>query len=111
MKSKQDKLKKRGYIDAGLAAEHKSTTFDEKTKLLKSKVATNRTLAARLLKENRTIKTVDHLIEALKIEKKLYCKIEICNTLSELKELATSPLILCLGKIGNNQHKTVPEKE
>ena len=110
MKSEDDKLKKRGYIIDGIPCEYKTMSFDEKIELLKSKIATKRTLGARLLKENKITKTVKHLIEALKTEKKLYCKIEICNTLSSLEKLAVSPLILCLGKIGNNQHKTVPQK-
>ena len=41
----------------------------------------------------------------------MYPKIEICNTLSELNEIAIHPLIIRLGKIGDNQHKIVPEKE
>jgi hypothetical protein len=47
----------------------------------------------------------------LNVEKKLYPKIEICNTLSLLNEIAISPLIMRLGQIGNNQHKIVPKKE
>lgn len=110
MKSKQEDLKKRGYLLDEILPNYKYMSLHEKIELLQSKTATNRTLGALLLKENKTSTTVNYLIDALKTEKKLYCKIEICNTLSELKELAVIPLIACLGKIGNNQHKTVPQK-
>jgi HEAT repeat protein len=111
MTNKQSQLQNRGFITEGIQSEFESVSFENKIELLKSKIATERTLGARLLKENKTRKTVDHLINALKSEKKLYTKIEICNTLSELEEIAINPLIKCLGKIGNNQHKRVPEKE
>lgn len=110
MKSKQEDLKKHGYLQDEIVPKYKLMSFSEKIELLQSKIATNRTLGARLLKEYKTPKTVNYLIKALKTEKKLYCKIEICNTLCELKELAVTPLISCLGVIGNNQHKTVPQK-
>lgn len=111
MKSKQEQLKSRGYLSEEFEPEFESISLNEKVKLLESKIAVERTLGARLLKNNPTKKTVEWLLEALKNEKKLYSKIEICNTLSELGEIAISPLINNLGKIGNNQHQSVPEKD
>lgn len=110
MTHQKEKLIKRGFIEDGIPNGYKMIPFHEKIELLKSDIATNRTLGARALKENKTSKTVEYLITALKSEKKLYCKIEICNTLSYLKDIAIRPLISCLGKIGNNQHQTVPKK-
>ncbi len=63
------------------------------------------------MKQNKTSQTVELLIKALKTERKLYPKIEICNTLSSLTDLAVKPLIACLGQIGINQHLSVPKKE
>ncbi len=111
MTSKQNWLQNRGFITDGIESEFENVSFDQKVEFLGSKIASERTLGARLLKENKTEKTVEYLINALKTEEKLYPKIEICSTLSELNELAINPLIMCLGKIGDNQHKTVPEKE
>ncbi|MEI6866842.1 hypothetical protein [Flavicella sp.] len=110
MHSKQKQLQNRGYVEKGVESEFTTIVFDKKIELLESKIATERTLGARLLIENKTKTTVDYLIKALTLEKKLYSKIEICNTLSELNEIAIKPLIKYLAKIGTNQHKTVPEK-
>ena len=111
MTTKQEQLQNRGYIEDGFESEFVDVSLNKKAEFLKSKIATQRTLGAKLLREHKSEKTVEYLIKALKTEKKLYPKIEICNTLSELNEIAINPLIMCLGKIGNNQHKIVPEKE
>lgn len=41
----------------------------------------------------------------------MYPKIEISNTLISFGKSSVKPLIKLLGKIGSNQHKTVPDKE
>ncbi|EGV42839.1 hypothetical protein BZARG_3042 [Bizionia argentinensis JUB59] len=110
MSSKQKQLQARGFIENGTKSEFENFSFNRKVDLLESIIATERTLGTRLLKDNKTTISVGYLIKALKIEKKLYTKIEICNTLSLLNELAVTPLIMCLAKIGANQHKAVPEK-
>ena len=111
MQTKQEQSQNRGYVEDGNESKFVSVSFDKKIELLESEIVTERTLGARLLKDNKTEKTVEYLIKALKTEKKLYSKIEICNTLSELKGIALNPLIKCLSKIGSNQYKTIPEKE
>jgi hypothetical protein len=111
MNSTQERLQNRGFITDIAAAEFEHISFDDKVTLLESKIATERTLGARLLRENPNEKAVHYLINALKIESKLYPKIEICAALSKLREVAITPLIMCLGEIGDNQHRTVPEKE
>ncbi len=111
MKSKQEDLIKRGFLTQNEEAKFYHISFDEKIKLLKSKIPTDRTIAARLLANSEPQKTIEYLIEALIIEKKLYSKIEICNTLYSFKQLSVKPLIEQLGKIGTNQHKKVPETE
>lgn len=111
MPTKQEQLQNRGYAPDGIESKLDGISFDQKIKLLESELAIERTLGARLPQSSRTKKTVESLIKALRTEKKLYSKIEVCNTLVELDEIAIQPLIMCLGTIGNNQHKTVPEKE
>jgi hypothetical protein len=111
MQTKQKQLQNRGYAEDGIESEFENVSFDKKIELLESKIATERTLGARLLKEDKTKITVEHLIKSLKTEKKLHPKIKICNTLSELNEIAIDPLIMCLAKIGDNQHKKVPENK
>lgn len=111
MASKQEQLRNRGCIAVGIESEFENVSFDEKIELLGSKIATERTLGARLLKDDKTEEAIECLINALMNEEKLYPKIEICNTLSEMEEIAIKPLIMCLGKIGNNQHSIIPEGE
>jgi HEAT repeat protein len=111
MISTQEQLQNRGYLKDGIESDYRDISCDKKYKLLESTIATERTLGARLLKQNKTKATVTILIKALKAEKKLYSKIEISSTLSELGEIAIIPLIMNLGKIGNNQHKKIPEKQ
>ncbi|AUC83808.1 hypothetical protein CW731_00220 [Polaribacter sp. ALD11] len=111
MKSKKEQLDARGFLPLETVTNFENISYDRKIELLTSKIATERTLGARLLNENKTSKTVEHLINALKTETRLYSKIEICNTLFQMEKFSLHPLINSLGKIGNNQHKKVPEKE
>ncbi|NQY53931.1 MAG: hypothetical protein HRT42_10220 [Campylobacteraceae bacterium] len=70
--------------------------------LLQSKTPTDRTIGARLLSKRK--EKINLLIKALTIEKKLYSKLEICNSLVNCGEISIKPLIETLGKIGINQH-------
>tara|TARA_R110002049_G_scaffold24588_18_gene87037 strand:- start:230 stop:727 length:498 start_codon:yes stop_codon:yes gene_type:complete len=111
MISNEEQLQKRGFLSLEVDSKLLDISLKEKIELLNSKIATDRTLGARLLRSNNTILVINILIKALKVEEKLYSKIEICNTLASFGELVISPLIKCLGEIGNNQHKKVPLKE
>lgn len=111
MKSKIGQVENRGFVAAGIENKYLNKTFEQRIVLLKSKLPTDRTLGARLLTKNSYISTVDYLIDALINEKKLYSKIEICNSLVSFGIDAVIPLIGLLGKIGNNQHKEVPETD
>lgn len=110
MKSKEKQLQNRGFLKEGEEKAFQNLPFDKKINLLISSIARERTLGARVLENEKTPNTVTHLIKSLKVEKKLYAKIAICNTLCIMDTLAIDSLIDCLGKIGNNQHKTVPDK-
>lgn len=93
MTSLQEQRISRGLILKGDEIHFKNLSFEKKIILLKSKIATERTIAARLLKKYKTTTTVTFLINALKLETKLYSKIEICNSLAELGALAIIPFI------------------
>lgn len=112
MKSNKEKLKRRGFLHKEFNTDSYDLSFSEKLLLLRSTISTDRTLAARLLKnEIDTKNAIDNLIEALRIEKKLYSKIEISTTLTSYGKQSINPLIKVIGEIGANQHKFVPEKE
>ena len=55
-KSKQEQLIIRGYLPEGAESKYSYVTFDEKIKLLQSKIPTNRTLGARLLADTKNSK-------------------------------------------------------
>ena len=111
MKSKQEQLLSRGYLAKGVESEYLDKSLDEKIELLQSEIPTDRTLGARLLVNSMNGKVIDCLINALTVERKLYCKIEICNSLVSCGQPSIKPLITILGQVGTNQHKKVPEKE
>ena len=68
-------------------------------------------ISARLITKTKNPKSVHLLCLALEKEKKLYTKIEICNSLVSYGKSALPELVKILGKIGNNQHKYIPKTE
>lgn len=108
MKSKIEQLESRGYVAAGVENKYTGSTFRQQIGLLQSKLATERTIGARLLTNNSDLSIIDFLIDALTVETKLYPKIEICNSLVSFGADVVIPLIGVLGKIGNNQYRKVP---
>jgi hypothetical protein len=111
MKSKTEQLENRGFIVNGIEEKYLEKTFEQRVELLKSNLPTDRTLGARMLANCSDLKVIDYLIDALRIENKLYSKIEISNSLASFGKEAVNPLIGLLGKIGNNQHKIVHETD
>jgi len=111
MLSKQEQLEHRGHLDEGAEADYAVLSLGERIELVQGNVPKDRTLGARLLQGYCEEIVLKSLIKALAKEKKLYSKIEICNTLSLQGENAVKPLIEVMGQVGNNQHKIVSEKE
>ncbi len=111
MKSNSNNLAGRGFLEKGTENTHLSMPVVDKINLLQSNVPTERTLAARLLSTEKNSFVVEKLIEALKKEKKLYPKIEICNALVSIGQASIKPLVAELGNIGGNQHNRPSEKE
>ena len=110
MKSSQIDLEKRGFLKKGVEIAFENLPVADKLALLKSNVPKERSLGARLLTGEKGF-VADKLIDALKIETKLYPKIEICKALEYHKNDSVALLIKELGKIGTNQHRKVPGKE
>jgi len=78
--------------------------------LLKSNDPRERTSSATILGQRKSEKAIFALCEQLKNEKALYSKIAISETLGKIGKPTIKRLVKYLGKIGNNQHKTLPGK-
>jgi len=78
--------------------------------LLNSSDPVQRTCAAKLLGNYKSDKTTAALCDRLLIEDKLYCRLAIADSLIILKEKSLPLLLDLLGRIGNNQEKTLPTK-
>jgi HEAT repeat protein len=72
--------------------------------------ARNRTSAAKLLGVRKCIDAIPILCERLKLEEALYSRIAICNALGVIGEQSIPALIDLIGKIGSNQHESLPEQ-
>jgi len=111
MKSTEKQLENRGCFSSEIESEFAEKSFDELIKLLNSKSAVERTVSARLIAKTKNSKSIPFLCVALEREKKLYTKIEICNSLVSYGKEILPELGKRLGKIGNNQHKHIPGTE
>ena len=109
MKSSEKQLQTRGYFSSRVENEFTKKSFDELIELLNSKSAVERTVSARLISKTKNPKSIPFLCLSLKKEKKLYTKIEICNSLVSYGKSTLPELVKLLGKIGNNQHKHIPK--
>jgi len=110
MKSNDEQLKSRGYVDEHEIKDFLDVSKEELLDFLHSKEAAKRTIAARLLKNNRDMNILKELISCLLKEKKLYTKIELSESVSAYGEEASQILIQHLGKVGKNQHAELPDK-
>ena len=102
----------KGKSDRGFVADidevrYTSKSTGELSDLLKSQVAIERTVAARILSTRTEALTVEFLLAALKMEQKLYPKLELCHSLAKLEILSVPGLVKQLGTVGKNQHSTV----
>lgn len=103
MKSTMEQLETRGYLSSDKFEELIKHNLDDENNINNSnpflRTAYYRYLKTQTLNE----KQIDQLINALKKEKKLYTKIELCELLSLQSDYAVEKLIEQLGKISNNQ--------
>lgn len=111
MKSNIKQLRSRGYIENKELIEYVNLSKEELLELMKSEVATKRTISAKLLKNFKEPMVLKTLISRLTVEKKLYTKIAISESVGCFGEEASKELIQYLGKVGNNQHRSLPNKK
>lgn len=110
MKSDVKQLRLRGYIEENDLEPFRDFTKMELIELLQSEIPSDRTIAARLLAEYIEIEVVKVLISRLIVENKLYTKIALSESIGGYGEEASEILIKYLGKVGNNQYKSLPRK-
>lgn len=111
MKSDKKDLIKRGWIDDYYLEDFLNFNQEELLKLLSSNDPCERSAAASLLgvKFNVNEKIVySSLVKSLSIEKALYTKLQISRSLEKGNFIVAEYMIGYLGKIGNNQHKKLP---
>ncbi|MBE7095345.1 HEAT repeat domain-containing protein [Bacillus cereus] len=110
MKSSDSQLKSRGKITSEDLQQYSNHTQIELMEMLKSKEAYKRTIAVKILSENYDLNDdlIRLFLHTLKREKKLYTKIELCDTLSKGDVQSAKIMIEYLGQIGNNQHTILP---
>lgn len=110
MKSSKDQLKLRGYIEDKDLKLYHDFSKEELIERLNSKVAVNRTIAARSLIQYKDKDVLEILISRLEVEKKLYTKIALSETIGAYDGDACEELIKYLGGIGDNQHRKLPDQ-
>ncbi|MCP4133698.1 MAG: hypothetical protein GY754_22205 [bacterium] len=111
MKSSKKDLESRGFVDESAIIIDENIDISLLKDLLSSKIPTERTRGAIIIKKMSLEELVPDLIEALKKEKKLYTKIAIGDALAALKDKSVELLLPLLGAIGNNQHSRLPNKK
>lgn len=112
MKSSQEQLRSRGYATPEEIRPYREKSQNELLELLNDKNAVARTAAASLLKmEPETeIQAAAALVKRLSLEKCLYTRLAICETLEKGGRETALQMIPFLGKIGGNQHKSLPDR-
>ncbi len=110
MKSTDAQMILRGFADEECIGRFENLNVNEIIKLLYSNVSQERTAGAVIAGKRKMTEAIPDLCYALQIEKKLYSKIAISEALGSIGVKAMPALAALLGKIGSNQHKTLPVK-
>jgi len=111
MKTNLDTLRKRGFLTNIEAKPFLLCSKQELLELLNAEEAVKRTAALSVLKTFVDINELDEIILKMLVkEKALYTKLEICDILANGNELTIKRMIPYIGKIGRNQHRTIPER-
>ncbi|MFT4146187.1 MAG: hypothetical protein QM644_17185 [Mobilitalea sp.] len=108
MKSSQESLKKRGLPLKQDIEELSTLPQAQLIELLHSEDAITRTASANNLSAKQETVTKE-LLKQLQVEQCLYTRIAICKSLEKGNINTARQMIEYLGKIGNNQHKKLPD--
>jgi hypothetical protein len=103
------KRRERGEVNKADIAQFASFDEPELLLLLHSEISVERSCAAIHLRKYQRPDIVAKLCHQLTVEKKLYTRIALCETLAKCSELSLEPLIGLLGRIGKNQETAIPE--
>ena len=103
------KRRERGEVNETDISDFASFDESELLSFLQSEKPVERSCAAVHLRKYKNTTVVEKLCHQLAIEKKLYTKIALCETLAKCAELSIEPLIGLFGKIGKNQETKIPE--
>ena len=110
MKSNIQQLNSRGYIENKDIEKYNDFSRNQLIELLEANEPIKRTIAVIHLGKFKDVDILDLLISKLTIEKKLYTKIALSETIANYGEKASDKLIIYLGIVGNNQHIKMPDK-
>lgn len=111
MKTNVEILRKRGFLTNTEAEPYFLYSKEELLELLNDKQAVNRTAGLYVLKTIVNINELDEIVLKMLVkEKALYTKIEICDILADGNELTIKKMIPYIGRIGGNQHRTIPKR-
>lgn len=113
MKSSAEDLRKRGFITTEDITKFQQCSNSELILLINSPNSIERSVAINLLSNRVCTENLDFvkiILERLCVEKCLYTKIEICNALEKGSIKTAEQMIHYLGRIGKNQHISLPEK-
>lgn len=109
MKSGKEALQRRGFASDRDVASMSGMTQTELMELLSAEDAVIRTAAARCLQAGDS-EVCTALLERLRVEKSLYTKIAICESLECGGLLAAGKMAAYLGRIGSNQYRKPPDR-
>ena len=109
MSIKAIKRRERGEVNEADIANFASLDEQELLFLLHSKIPVERSCAAIHLRKYQSPTVAAKVCHQLAIERKLYTRISLSETLAECAELSIEPLIGLLGQIGKNQETKIPE--
>jgi hypothetical protein len=103
------KRRERGEVNETDISDFASFDESELLSFLHSEKTVETSCAAIHLRKYQNSTVADNLCHQLAIEKKLYTKIALCETLAGCADLSIEPLIGLLGQIGKNQEIKIPE--
>ncbi|SFR91877.1 HEAT repeat domain-containing protein [Anaeromicropila populeti] len=113
MNSDIETLRARGYIEGDDIHDYEKKSKEELIALLDDKTPCVRSSAAKEISfayNMNEIEITKILLSKLVKEKKLYTRIEIGAALERGGEITAKEMVQYIGKIGKNQHKSLPDR-